>query len=94
MYNRITELHFDTKEHHAAWSPLQILGTCTTGYLALPQLGIKLPYLPGTLTFIRGHFLAHGVTGWEKDGDRICIANFNHQTEWKHAEVVPQFYKP
>ena len=91
IYNRSTRAHFDDKEAPEGWAPLTVLGDCKTGYLSLPHLGVKLKYLPGCLTVVRGRLLKHGVVGWKGEGNRICIANFNHLTEWDNAGVKPVF---
>ncbi|KDN51274.1 hypothetical protein RSAG8_00903, partial [Rhizoctonia solani AG-8 WAC10335] len=51
---RNTPVHYDNKEAPEGWSPLIVMGDCQTGMLALPRLGIKFEYLPGTLVMIRG----------------------------------------
>ncbi|KAF8603661.1 hypothetical protein BDV93DRAFT_442007, partial [Ceratobasidium sp. AG-I] len=91
IYNRHTGLHFDNKEAGAAWSQLLVFGTCKTGHLSIPHLGFKVKYLPTNLVFLRGRSLAHSVTGWDGEGSRICLAGFNHQSEWKAAGVKPTF---
>jgi hypothetical protein len=81
-------MHFDEKESPKGWAILVVMGTCKTGCLGLPGLGVKFSYLPGGMTFIRGRLIKHGVVDWDGDGNRLCIANFNHATEWKTAGVA------
>ncbi|KAG8794829.1 hypothetical protein FRC12_021153 [Ceratobasidium sp. 428] len=88
IYNRRTRLHTDRKEGKRGISPLVVMGDCTTGYLALPRLRIKIKYLPRALVFIRGRLLDHKVMGWNGEGNRICLAHFNHETEWRNSECV------
>ncbi|KAG8791453.1 hypothetical protein FRC12_009162 [Ceratobasidium sp. 428] len=87
IYNRQTPLHTDAREGMRGVSPLVVMGDCTTGYLAIPRLRVKIPYRPGSLVFLRGKLLDHKVLGWEGEGNRICLAHFNHETEWKNAGV-------
>jgi hypothetical protein len=39
------------------------------------ELGLKMPYLPGTGMAVAGKVLRHGVESWE-GGERICQARF------------------
>ncbi|KAG1777521.1 hypothetical protein EV702DRAFT_932920, partial [Suillus placidus] len=43
--------------------------------LDIPDLGAQLQYPPGTMAYILGKVLEHGVPGWG-DGERIMIAHF------------------
>ncbi|KAG8681418.1 hypothetical protein FRC08_015653 [Ceratobasidium sp. 394] len=89
IYSRRTPLHFDNKEAPEGWALLVVMGDCTTGYLAVPRLGIKFSYLPGTVVLLRGRILDHEVVGWGGEGNRICIAYFNHVSEWEFSGVQP-----
>lgn len=89
IFSRRTPLHFDHKEAPEGWAPLVIMGDCTTGMLAIPRLGIKFSYLPGTVVFLRGRLLDHEVVEWDGEGQRICIAHFNHEAEWQFSGVQP-----
>ncbi|KAG9122779.1 hypothetical protein FRC07_000700 [Ceratobasidium sp. 392] len=91
IYNRHTSLHTDHREGEKGISPLVVMGNCKTGRLAVPRLGLKLDYLPGALVFLRGRLLDHEVVDWKEDGDRICLAHFNHETEWKNSGVSSQW---
>ncbi|KAG8773627.1 hypothetical protein FRC12_002423 [Ceratobasidium sp. 428] len=89
IYSRNTPLHFDNKEAPEGWSPLVVMGTCKTGMLSIPRLGIKFPYLPGHLVLLRGRLLDHEVIEWDGKDIRICVAHFTHVDEWGFAGVVP-----
>ncbi|KAG8792518.1 hypothetical protein FRC12_005888 [Ceratobasidium sp. 428] len=89
IYSRNTPLHFDNKEAPEGWSPLIVMGTCKTGMLSIPRLGIKFPYLPGHLVLLRGRLLDHEVIEWDGKDIRICIAHFTHVDEWSFAGIVP-----
>ncbi|KAG8771863.1 hypothetical protein FRC12_003362 [Ceratobasidium sp. 428] len=89
IYNWSTHLHFNNKEAPEGWSILVVMGDCTTGFLSLPWLGIKFKYLPGSVVLLRGGLLDHEVVGWDGEGDRICIAHFNHIDEWSSVNVSP-----
>ncbi|KAG2137129.1 uncharacterized protein EDB93DRAFT_1106678 [Suillus bovinus] len=58
---------------HAA--PRVSLGQANQVVLDLPDLGAQLGYPPGTMVYIAGKVLEHGVPGWG-DGERIVIAHF------------------
>ncbi|KAF8597419.1 hypothetical protein BDV93DRAFT_452881, partial [Ceratobasidium sp. AG-I] len=81
IYHNHMNFHLDEKEPPEGWSPLTVLGDCTTSYLAFPTLGIQVTYIPGHLTFIHGKLLNHGVVGWKGEENRICVANFLHGFE-------------
>ncbi|KAG1764090.1 hypothetical protein EV702DRAFT_1051462 [Suillus placidus] len=51
------------------------LGKGHQAILDLPDLGAKLEYAPGTMVYICGKVLEHGVPQWG-DGERIVIAHF------------------
>ncbi|KAF8607077.1 hypothetical protein BDV93DRAFT_519987 [Ceratobasidium sp. AG-I] len=89
IFSRSTPLHFDHKEPPEGWAILVVLGDCTTGMLAIPRLGIKFRYLPGTVVLLRGRLLDHEVVEWDGEGMRICLAYFNHETEWNFSGVRP-----
>ncbi|KAG8725463.1 hypothetical protein FRC09_017601 [Ceratobasidium sp. 395] len=92
IYSRHTPLHFDNKEAPEGWSPLVIMGTCKTGMLSVPRLGIKFPYVPGHLVLLRGRLLDHEVIEWDGKDIRICVAHFTHVDEWGFAGIVPPLY--
>ncbi|KAH7332883.1 hypothetical protein B0J17DRAFT_632155 [Rhizoctonia solani] len=77
------------KEHPAGWSLLAIFGTCKTGMLSIPRLGIRFHNLPGTLVLLRGRLLEHEVVEWDGKDYRICVAHFTHKDEWVFANVAP-----
>jgi hypothetical protein len=89
IYSRRTPLHFDNKEAPEGWSPLVVMGDCDTGMLSLPRLGVKFPYLPGTLVMLRGRLIDHEVVEWDGKGRRICVAHFTHEAEWDFTGVSP-----
>ncbi|KAG9077700.1 hypothetical protein FS749_010375, partial [Ceratobasidium sp. UAMH 11750] len=89
IYSRNTPRHFDNKEAPEGWSPLVVMGTCKTGMLSIPRLGIKFPYLPGHLVLLRGRLLDHEVIEWDGEDSRICVAHFTHVDKWKFADIVP-----
>lgn len=43
----------------------------------MPQIGVKLPYLPGHFILIRGALVGHETTRWEGEG-RVGLVFFEH----------------
>jgi hypothetical protein len=78
IVSRSTLLHFNNKEVPEAWSLLVVMGYCKIGMLSIPWIGIKVPYLPGTLVMIYEQLLDHEVVRWDGEGYRICITHFTH----------------
>lgn len=91
IFNRTTPVHPDNNEMPQGWVPLLTLGSFTGGKLSVPALGAKLFYEPGTLVFIRGRALEHGVEHWEGE-QRVCIAGFSHESVYaEFPEIVLPF---
>ncbi len=55
----------------------------TGANLCVPQLGIKVPYTPGTCAIIRGNGLEHLVQDYT--GPRFFVIGTNHEACKKHA---------
>ncbi|KZV93451.1 hypothetical protein EXIGLDRAFT_576784, partial [Exidia glandulosa HHB12029] len=77
IYNRATPPHVDKKDPPQNLTPVLTLGEYDDGWLHVPELGLDIEYLPGTLVMLRGGLFAHGVT--YKGGQRVSIAHFMHE---------------
>lgn len=55
----------------------------TGGNLCIPQLGIKLKYMPGTCAIIRGDVMEHLVADYS--GPRFFIVGTNHESCKRNA---------
>jgi hypothetical protein len=75
IVNRITPMHRDWGAAASAYDLLVSAGTHTDCNLHLPDIGVKLNYLPGTVVGICGRVLRHEVADW-LGGERICCAYF------------------
>lgn len=75
IVNRETPNHRDPGASPSFYDLLVSLGKGHRAVLALPDLGAELAYYPGTMVYILGKVLEHGVPQWG-DGERIVIAHF------------------
>jgi hypothetical protein len=75
IVNRTTPMHRDWGAAASAYDLLVSAGTHTDCYLHLPDIGLRLRYLPSTVVGICGRVLRHEVPGW-LGGERICCAYF------------------
>ncbi|KAG2127184.1 uncharacterized protein EDB93DRAFT_1096644 [Suillus bovinus] len=75
IVNRETPHHQDPGASPPFYDLLVSLGQTNQAILDLPDLGAQLGYPPGTMVYIAGKVLEHGVPGWG-DGERIVIAHF------------------
>lgn len=75
IVNRETPHHRDPGASPSFYDLLVSLGQANQAILDLPDLGAELGYPPGTMVYIAGKVLEHGVPGWG-DGERIVIAHF------------------
>ncbi|KAG2112798.1 hypothetical protein BD769DRAFT_1319072, partial [Suillus cothurnatus] len=65
--------HQDPEASPSFYDLLVSLGKGHQAILDLPDLGAELEYSPGTMVYICGKVLEHGVSWWG-DGERIVIA--------------------
>lgn len=82
IFNRETPGHYDGRDMPQAWTPLVTLGNTTGGDLRLYDLQTDLFYEPGTIVFVRGGALKHGVQPFQGT-QRIAIAHFIHWYTWE-----------
>lgn len=75
IVNRETPYHRDPGASPSFYDLLVSLGKGHQAILDLPDLGTELQYTPGTMIYICGKVLEHGVPRWG-DGERIVIAHF------------------
>jgi hypothetical protein len=75
IVNRETPHHRDPGASPSVYDLLVSLGQDHQAVLDLPDLGAQLGYRPGTMVYIAGKVLEHGVPRWG-DGERIVIAHF------------------
>lgn len=77
---RQTALHADSKNPLYGIEALVVLGDfCKGGYFIIPELGLKLRALPGTIIFFRANAFEHGVLPWEKGKCRLSVAHYVSQ---------------
>jgi hypothetical protein len=73
--NRATLCHLDINGHKEWYDFLVAAGTYTGCWLRLPDLDLRLEYLPGTVVALNGRILRHEVVEWD-GGDRVCYAHW------------------
>jgi hypothetical protein len=73
--NRITKSHVDKWGSNSWYDFLVSIGSYENAYFDLPDVGLKLEYLPGTGVAFCSKFLQHSVKEWG-GGDRLCYAMF------------------
>ncbi|KAG1726467.1 hypothetical protein EDB19DRAFT_1595149, partial [Suillus lakei] len=73
IVNQETQNHWDPGASPSFYDLLVSLGKGHQAILNLPDLGAELHYPPGTMVYISGKVLEHGVPGWG-DGERIVLA--------------------
>lgn len=78
VYNRSTGLHRDRHNPPALMDTLLVGGDFTGGDFLVPELGLRIPYGPGTLLISRGGCMVHGVADWEPvgNGKRYALASY------------------
>lgn len=74
LSNRETPLHRDNNTLAEWYDLLLTVGPYRNGWLALPGIGVKLSYEPGTVVGLGGKLLQHGVN--KVEGERVCIAYY------------------
>lgn len=93
IYNRATPKHRDKRDKHDAWTPLITLGNSKGGDFYIPALAEEFYYEPGTILFVRGGAMEHGVRPFW-GGQRIAIAHFTHYYIWKELGDVDLLSPP
>ena len=73
--NRQTPLHRDGRGARYCADFLSILGNFTGGDLFLPDLNIKLEWLPNSACMFDGRTFAHEVMPWTGE-KRLCLVNY------------------
>lgn len=81
--NGYTQRHRDVKDIDGGLAGLFSIGDYEGGNLCVPDLGIKVPYRPGTCLIIRGGALDHLVQDFM--GTRYFIICTNHESCRQHA---------
>jgi hypothetical protein len=82
LFNLDTHAHRNLRDDRDGYAAIAVFGSFTGGEFVIPQLGIKFPFQPGDVIFIKGQMLQHFVTEWtgkEGKGERFCITHFTHQ---------------
>ncbi len=86
-FNEKTPLHAEVEDFEPGWRVLISLGSFSEGgYVRIPRLGLRVPFLPGAILVLRGAFLEHEVEVWS-GGQRICLEYFTQESLWKYAKV-------
>jgi hypothetical protein len=75
IVNREMPHHQDPGASPLVYDLLVSLGQANQAILDLPDLGAQLGCPPGTMVYILGKVLEHGIPGWG-DGERIVMAHF------------------
>ncbi|KAJ3180432.1 Protein M3 [Geranomyces variabilis] len=70
------------------WCVITCLGSFDNGNICLPDLGIKLPFSPGDVLFIRSFALHHFVEKWTGI-ERFALVQFTHNVI-VHGVPVPE----
>jgi len=73
--NRASVCHTDNKGSKHWYDMLLTAGTYKECWFRLPDLDLRLEYLPGTVVALTGRILRHEVVEW-KGGDRVCYAHW------------------
>ena len=73
--NRASVCHVDAKGSKEWYDFLLTAGTYKEYWFRLPDLQLRLKYLPGTVVALNGRILRHKVLEW-KGGDRVCYAHW------------------
>jgi hypothetical protein len=82
--NRKTANHRDSHGIVDCYDLLLSIGTADDLILSLPEVKVTLPYGPGTVVFINGRGLTHGVPEWEQGSD-CCWAHFIREAHFEAA---------
>ena len=73
--NRASVCHLDVNGHKEWYDFLVAAGTYKECWFRLPDLDLRLEYLPGTVVALNGRILRHEVVEWD-GGDRVCYAHW------------------
>jgi len=73
--NRASVCHTDNKGQKDWYDILLTAGRYEECWFCLPDLDLRLEYLPGTVVALNGRILKHKVVKWE-GGDRVCYAHW------------------
>jgi hypothetical protein len=83
--NRITPRHRDANSLQEWYDVLISIGPYKNAEMRLYNLGVKLPYPPGSIIAIGGKTIEHGVE--EFTGERVCMAFFMRQNVQQRAKA-------
>lgn len=86
-FNRQTESHTDSQGPYGEWTPLIAFGFSSGVKLRLAGIKEILHFEPGTIIFVRGGEIAHGIEAWS-GGQRIAIACFTHKCIWDEFGIT------
>ncbi|KAG8690544.1 hypothetical protein FRC11_010856 [Ceratobasidium sp. 423] len=84
--NRQTPLHRDSRGAHYCADFLYILGDFKDGDLFLPDLNLKLEWLPNSACMFDGRTFAHEVMPWSGER-RLCLVNYIWKTSLDNLQV-------
>lgn len=79
LSNRITKEHTDSRCHLRGIDCIMTSGEYEGGDFLISELGVQLPYGPGTLLCFRGRAFKHSIQKWAGK-DRKCICYFQWQS--------------
>lgn len=82
LRNLQVDAHKDRSDVPNGWVAMVCWGDFSGGYLALPDLGVKLDFKPGDIIFFRSRLLEHFVTDFE--GERSSMVFFTHENVLKY----------
>jgi hypothetical protein len=77
--NHASICHLDINGHKEWYDFLVAAGTYKECWFRLPDLGLLLKYLPGTVVALNRRILRHEVVKWD-GGDRVCYAHWVRPT--------------
>lgn len=83
--NRITPRHRDSNSLQEWFNILISIGPYNNAEMTLYNLGVKMPYPPGSIIAIGGKAVEHGVE--EFNGERVCLAYFMRQNVQHRAQA-------
>ncbi|KAJ3172311.1 hypothetical protein HDU87_007906 [Geranomyces variabilis] len=88
--NHRVDCHRDLKDAKDGWCVITCLGSFDNGNAVLPDMGIKVPFSPGDVLFVRSFALHHYVEQWTGSGaERFALVQFTHNLII-HGKSVPE----
>lgn len=90
LHNCQVDPHKDAGDIRDGWVAMTCVGDFEDGLLVLPELNIKLEYLPGDVVFMRSSLVEHYISDYS--GHRTSMVFFTKGTtkEWMDANPERQ----